>query len=153
MSLMPRTLRPFLLLLASALAQPLAAETAAVAIVKRLAGAVTIERDGAALDAQPGMTLAERDVVVTGAGGSAGITFADNSLLSVGPNSRLVIERFQFDSTTHAGVFETALDRGRMAVVSGKIAKQSPEPMTVRTPRSILGVRGTEFVVEAGAPP
>jgi len=31
--------------------------------------------------------------------------------------------------------------------VSGRIAKQSPDAMTVRTPTAILGVRGTEFVV------
>jgi hypothetical protein len=32
--------------------------------------------------------------------------------------------------------------------VSGKIAKQSPDAMKVRTPASVLGVRGTEFVVK-----
>jgi len=31
--------------------------------------------------------------------------------------------------------------------VSGKMVKQSPEAMTVRTPSAVLGVRGTEFVV------
>jgi len=52
-----------------------------------------------------------------------------------------------FDSTTHAGQFDTSLKRGSLAVVSGKIVKQSPEAMRVRTPSSIMGVRGTEFVV------
>jgi hypothetical protein len=32
-------------------------------------------------------------------------------------------------------------------VISGKMVKQSPEAMRVRTPTSIMGVRGTEFVV------
>jgi hypothetical protein len=32
-------------------------------------------------------------------------------------------------------------------VISGRIAKQAPDAMTVRTPAAILGVRGTEFVV------
>jgi hypothetical protein len=31
--------------------------------------------------------------------------------------------------------------------VSGRIAKKSPQAMTVRTPSATLGVRGTEFVV------
>jgi hypothetical protein len=34
-----------------------------------------------------------------------------------------------------------------LSVISGRIAKQSPEAMTVRTPSTILGIRGTEFVV------
>ena len=41
-----------------------------------------------------------------------------------------------------------SLNRGTLAVISGRIAKQSPEAMTVRTPTAILGVRGTEFVVK-----
>ena len=36
-----------------------------------------------------------------------------------------------------------------LAVTSGRIAKQTPEAMTVRTPSAVLGVRGTEFVVNA----
>jgi len=35
-------------------------------------------------------------------------------------------------------------------VISGRIAKQSPDAMTVRTPSAILGVRGTEFLVKVG---
>ncbi|MDQ2917043.1 MAG: FecR domain-containing protein [Pseudomonadota bacterium] len=34
-------------------------------------------------------------------------------------------------------------------MVSGRLAKQSRDAMTVRTPSAILGVRGTEFVVSA----
>jgi hypothetical protein len=36
-------------------------------------------------------------------------------------------------------------------VVSGKMVKQSPEAMRVRTPASIMGVRGTEFLVRVDA--
>ena len=84
------------------------------------------------------------------AAGPAGIAFIDNSLLSVGPNSVLAIERYSFNSTTHEGTFESSLRKGTLAVVSGKIAKQSPEAMRVKIPSSILGVRGTEFLVRAG---
>ena len=59
-----------------------------------------------------------------------------------------IIERFVFDSTTHKGEFDTALKKGTLAVVSGKIVKQSPEAMRVKTPAAIMGVRGTEFVVK-----
>jgi len=117
--------------------------------VKVTRGAVSIERSGARLPATIGMKLQEGDVVVTGGDGSAGVTFNDDSLLSVGPDSVLAIDRFAFDSTTHAGRFDTSLRQGTLAAVSGKIAKQSPDAMKVRTPSTILGVRGTEFVVRA----
>ena len=115
--------------------------------VKVARGSVTIERTGRNLPATLGMTLQEGDVVVTGPDGSAGVTFNDDSLLSIGPDSALAIDRFAFDTTTHAGRFDTSLRRGTLSAVSGKIARQSPDAMKVRTPSTILGVRGTEFVV------
>lgn len=141
-----------LLLLCAMVAVPaLAAEAGRVKVSK---GEVQIERDGKRLAAPVGTMIHARDTVKTGSDGSVGITFQDNSLLSAGPNSELVIERFVFDSTTHKGEFDTALKKGTLAVVSGKIVKQSPEAMRVKTPAAIMGVRGTEFVVkvdESGA--
>ena len=120
--------------------------------VKVAKGAVQIERGGQKLPATLGAMLQAGDVVVTGADGSVGITFLDNSLLSAGPNSVLAIDRFAFDSTTHQGTFESSLQKGTLAVVSGKLAKQSPDAMKVKTPAAVLGVRGTEFLVRTGDP-
>ncbi|MGE3772318.1 MAG: FecR domain-containing protein [Gammaproteobacteria bacterium] len=121
-------------------------------IVKVASGAVAIERAGAQLGVSAGTPVQPADIVVTGADGRCGITFRDNSLLSLGPNSRLVVDTFRFDSTTHEGGFDSTLKQGRLAVVSGKLAKHGKDQMKIRTPSSILGVRGTEFVVEAAAP-
>jgi hypothetical protein len=117
--------------------------------VKTAKGAIHIERDGQRLPAAVGAKVRQTDTLVTGADGSVGIAFIDHSLLSAGPNSVLAIERYAFDSTTHAGAFDARLTRGTLAVVSGKIARQSPDAMKVKTPAAILGVRGTEFVVRA----
>ncbi len=136
----------FLLLLCTLLALPAMAGDAGRVKVSK--GEVQIERDGKRLPAPVGAIIQVHDTVKTGLGGSVGITFQDNSLLSAGPNSELVIERFVFDSTTHKGEFDTALKKGTLAVVSGKIVKQSPEAMRVKTPAAIMGVRGTEFVVK-----
>lgn len=118
-------------------------------IVKIASGEVSIERAGARLGVTPGTPVQPADTVVTGADGRCGITFRDNSLLSLGPHSRLVVDRFRFDSTTHEGGFDSTLKQGKLAVVSGKLAKHGKDQMKLRTPASILGVRGTEFVVEA----
>jgi hypothetical protein len=129
---------------------PLSAVAEGIAQFKVAKGTVHVERGGQRLVAQAGTPLQPTDVVVTGADGAAGIAFVDNSLLSVGPNSVLAIERYAFNSTTHEGVFDTMLRKGTLSVVSGKIAKQSPDAMKVRTPSSILGVRGTEFLLQTG---
>ena len=80
-----------------------------------------------------GARVQESDVIATGPDGSVGITFADDSLLSIGPNSALVIERFAFDPTTHRGSFETSLRTGTLSAVSGRLTRQSPDAMKVRT--------------------
>ena len=120
--------------------------------VKVANGAVQIERAGQKVPATLGAVVQAGDVVMTGTDGSVGITFLDNSLLSAGPNSVLAIDRFAFDSTTHQGSFESSLKKGTLAVVSGKLAKQSPDAMKVKTPAAVLGVRGTEFLVRTGDP-
>jgi hypothetical protein len=115
--------------------------------IKVATGQVSVDRKGQSLPAKVGMLLETDDVLRTGADGSVGITMRDNSLLSAGPNSILSLERFEFDPTTSQGSFDTRLRRGTLAVVSGRIAKKTPQAMTVRTPSAVLGVRGTEFVV------
>lgn len=120
--------------------------------IKIAKGAVHVERDGQRLAATVGMPIRQSDTVVTGADGSAGITFTDNSLLSAGPNSVLVVDRYTFDRTTHAGHFDASLKKGTLAVVSGKLVKQTPGAMRVRTPAAIMGVRGTDFVVQVDEP-
>lgn len=120
--------------------------------VKVTKGVVHVEREGARIPAVVGMPVRESDKLVTGADGTVGVTFADNSLLSVGPNSTLAVDKFSFDASTHEGQFDASLQRGTLAVVSGKMVKQSPDAMRIRTPASILGVRGTEFVVKVADP-
>ena len=146
-----RSLPPLVLvvaLIALALSiRPAPALAADVGQVKVSKGAVYIERGGQKLPAPAGTKVREADTVVTGPDGAVGITFLDTSLLSAGPNSTLVIDRFVFDSTTNQGAFETSLKKGTLSAVSGKIAKQSPDAMKVRTPVAILGARGTEFLV------
>lgn len=116
--------------------------------VKRSSGEAFIERAGERIEAAPGVTVEANDVLVTGTDGKISITFIDNSRFSVGPESRVSLESFDFNPTTHEGTFEAGVEQGSLAVISGQIAKETPDAMTVRTPTSILGVRGTRFVIE-----
>ncbi len=125
------------------------AALADVGQIKIAQGEVTVERGGQPMPGRVGLRLEAQDEVKTGDDGAVGITMRDNSLLSLGPNSILALDRFEFDSTTWQGRFDSTLQRGTMAVASGRIAKQSPRAMTVRTPAAVLGVRGTHFVVSA----
>jgi hypothetical protein len=135
--------------LVAALSLATLAGAAEIGQIKVSKGQVAVEREGKTLSGAVGTRLETADTVRTGADGSVGITMDDDSLLSVGPNSVLSLERYVFDPTTNRGRFDSALNKGTLAVISGRIAKQSPDAMTVRTPTAVLGVRGTEFVVSA----
>lgn len=124
-----------------------AADSADIGQIKVARGAVSVERAGATLPATVGMRLQTADTLRTGADGSAGITMNDDSLLSAGPNSVLVLSHYALDPQTSQGRFDAALNKGTLVVVSGRIAKQAPDAMTVRTPTAVLGARGTEFAV------
>jgi hypothetical protein len=121
-----------------------------IAQIKVATGTVIVERGSQRLMAAAGTRLQQSDVIRTGINGSVGITFTDNTMMSAGPNSAIALDRYAFNSTTHEGRLETSVRTGTLSVVSGKIAKQSPEAMTVKTPATILGVRGTEFFVQVG---
>jgi hypothetical protein len=120
-------------------------------LIKNVKGSVTVERNSLKITASGGMPLFEGDKIITGEDGLAGITMRDNTLLSIGPKSMFVINRFAFNSSTHAGILDASVKRGKLSIVSGKLAKNSPDAVKFHTPAAILGVRGTEFVIDAGS--
>ena len=119
--------------------------------VKRLSGTVSVERAGKTLALEPGSPLFQGDRIRTGRDGYAGITLVDDTLLTAGPGSLLVLSRFAFNATTQEGELQAALPHGSLQVVSGLIAKKSPEKVQFKGRNVVLGVRGTEFILEVPA--
>jgi hypothetical protein len=116
--------------------------------IKTVMGTVSLVRDNVQIPARAGDVLEQADILTTGPDGSVGITFIDNSRFSAGPNSHIVLQQFRFNPTTQDGASLTEVRRGTLAVLSGQIAKHAPEAMKVKTPTTILGVRGTRFAVQ-----
>lgn len=127
-----------------AMATPAVAE---IGRIKRVTAPAWVERGGKRIVPAVGQTIEQSDVLATGANGRLSVTFIDNSRFSAGPKSRIALSEFRFDETTHKGAFVTRVDRGSLAIVSGQIAKEDKQAMRVRTPTSLLGVRGTRFLV------
>ncbi len=125
-----------------------AAESAGM--IKTSKGTVTLERDGQKLIAVVGTPVLVADKLRTGSDGAVGVTLRDSTLLSAGPNSLITIDKFAFDNTTTDGRMSVGIRKGTLSVASGKIAKKTPESVDFHTPTSVLGVRGTEFVIEVG---
>lgn len=118
--------------------------------VKVASGEVSIERAGARADAAPGSALFEGDLVETGPDGAVGMTFTDNSRMSLGPGSSLVLESYAFRRAGRPDAFDARLARGSLTAASGAIVEARPLAMRVLTPTTVLGVKGTEFAVRVG---
>jgi len=67
-----------------------------VGSVKTMKGAASIIRLNVTVTANIGERVFKGDVLRTGRDGSLGVAFKDDSLLSLGPNSEIVIDEFPF---------------------------------------------------------
>jgi hypothetical protein len=118
-------------------------------VIKTSKGTVNADRAGKQIALAPGVQLQKGDRVVTGNNGYVGITMRDDTLLTLGPGSALSLDAYAFDPKTHEGNFLASLSKGMLSVVTGLIARQNPESFVVKTRVSTMGVRGTEFIIEA----
>ena len=123
-----------------------------IGIVKVVSGTVHIERQGQRVPAAVGARVDRADRIVTGKDGSIGLSFADSSIVSAGPNSVVDLDQFRYDPTSREGNFDISLKRGTLSAISGKLVEQKPGAMQVRTPTAVLAVRGTEFAVHVDPP-
>ena len=130
-------------------AMPLAAQQTSgwVAQVKVSRGIVQIERGGQRYPAPVGLRLKENDIVLTEANGSVGLMFNDNSMLSMGPNAEVVLERYAYDSTTYLGAFDAFVKRGAVSLEAGNLANAAPESVRVKTPQAEIKGQARNFAV------
>ena len=119
-------------------------------MVKTLKGSADIERDGSRIAIAVGTVVFPKDRITTSANSSVGITLKDNTQLAMGANAQMDLKKFAFDTTSHSGELESTVKRGALSVISGKVAKANPDAVRFNTGTVTLGVRGTEFIIEAG---
>ncbi len=87
-----------------------------------------------------GIDVQANELVTTAATDRAHLVFLDGSSLTVGPNARVVIDRFVFDPASNSGDLAINASRGVLRLVGGRISKQ--KPIVITTPSSTIGVRG-----------
>ncbi len=104
------------------------------------------------ISAEPGTRLFPGDVLRTGAEGAMGIVLQDNTLLSLGPESELVLDEFVFEPREKRFSLVARMVKGTFSFLSGLIGKLSPESARIETPVGTVGIRGTRFCVKVGGP-
>ena len=118
-------------------------------LVKTVDGDVNIVRQDKKMPAKVGSPVFASDRVTTGAASSVGIMLRDNTQLSAGDNAVLELNDYSFNTTTYKGKLNATVKKGSLSVISGKLAKNNPDSVRFNTSSVTLGVRGTEFIIEA----
>ncbi len=119
-----------------------------VGTLKSVTGTVHIGQAETSRSAAIGGGLQQADRLMTGRDASATLMLKDGTVVSVGPNSTLELAKVQFDTTTQQGHLILDLLQGSVRVITGWLGKLHPGQVKVTTPTSVVGVRGTDFIVE-----
>ena len=113
-------------------------------------GSVQVQRGERQLSLQKGSPLMAGDSIQTQANGHAHLRFVDGALVSVRPASSLKIVEYRFDrANPSASVVRFQLEQGVVRAISGQAADAAKDKFRLNTPLAAIGVRGTDFVVEA----
>ena len=123
-----------------------------IGVVRNVSGDATVTRGEKTLRAAPGIKLLVGDTLGTGPDGSLGVILRDDSSLSIGPESRLVLRSFLFSPSDGKFDLVARIARGTMAYLSGLIGMLAPENARFETPTATIGIRGTRFAVKVGEP-
>jgi len=123
------------------------ADVGEIGRIKSSIGTAAVERGTSSVPASIGQQVMAGDWLVTGKDGRMSLTFVDNTRFAVGPDSRIALKKFEYDPTTQKGSFIAKVERGSIAVVSGRISKSGRDGEQIETPDSVLDVDGTRFIV------
>ncbi len=85
------------------------------------------------------------EVVSTALASRAEFLFLDQTSLSMGENTQIVLDRFVFDPDSGAGEMALSLTKGALRFIGGKVSDS--RPALVVTPTATIGIRGSSAIV------
>ena len=87
-----------------------------------------------------------QDRIATGAGSRLQIMFTDDSVISQGEKSEMVIDEYVFSSgKKQDNACSVSLAKGLFRVVTDKITKLNPDRFKVKTKMATIGIRGCDL--------
>lgn len=92
------------------------------------------------------MPIFLQDAVATGAKSQAVLQFQDKSVLALKENTKVLISQMLIDGNTRQSRFEVL--SGKVRAVVETVYDPKTSRTELKTPTSIVGIRGTDFLVE-----
>ena len=85
------------------------------------------------------------DTIKTDESGKSQIMFLDQTVMTIGSSTELIIDEFVYDPENTDGKLLSTIKSGSIKILTGKISEKNPENLVVDTPAGTIGTRGTEF--------
>lgn len=123
-----------------------------IGYVKTVTPDASIITGGKPAAAVVGSAVRIGDTLHTGRGGSMGVTFRDDTIMSIGADTDIVVDEYLYAPGQDALKLVASLARGTLNYVSGVIARLRPEAVLIKTPTGTIGVRGTHFAASVVTP-
>jgi hypothetical protein len=111
-------------------------------------GKVTRVQNQAQIGATPavvGTPVHMNDRLRTGANARLEVTFNDKSVLTLGENANVAIDRYVYNPAKSTGELALNATRGAFRFAGGSIEKLQKKTVTISTPVAAMAVRGTDF--------
>jgi hypothetical protein len=121
---------------------------ASIGVVSALQGSASVTRDRKTTPLKLQDEIFKSDTVKTAAGATLGITFDDETSLNLTPNASIVVDDFVYQDGGKNNAATFRFVKGTVAFAASAVAKTGS--MTMATPTSNLGIRGTTGLVEVG---
>jgi hypothetical protein len=115
-----------------------------VGVNKVQKGAQVISASGATA-AVIGTEVRMTDELCTGADARLQVTFRDNTVLTLGENARLIVDRYVYEPDRGIGEATLKAAAGAFLFATGRMKSLKDKNILVSTPLAEIGVRGTEF--------
>ncbi len=124
------------------------ADDTSIGYVKVVKGEAWLTMAGNRQKAEAGSPIMLGEQLDTGDDGSIGITFKDETIISIGPNTSVTVDEFLYQPAQKELKLSANILKGTLHYISGVIAKLKPESVSIKTPSGFIGVRGTRFLVK-----
>ena len=120
-------------------------DPSAVGAVERVENEAKIVAGDTVTPAKIGSPVHLRDELRTGPEGRLRVTFRDDTVLTLGENASIVIDRYVYDPDQNVDETLIQTTKGAFLFASGRIKGLKQHKIAIAAPVAEIGVRGTQF--------
>lgn len=116
--------------------------------IQTIKGKASILRGSKTEAASKGSPVYAGDTIKTSKTGAVGIVLIDETTLSLGPDSTIILKDYIFNPKENRFSIIARMAKGTFSYLSGIIGKLSPESIHLEIPEATIAVRGTRLLIK-----